>query len=311
VPTLRNIYVISTLTPNPKLALSVAEVSKIQNPKSKIQNPNWHGKIDLQFIKTDRLKTELWRNYACAPLKLQRPFYPEGDICHAVLLHSAGGMVGGDRLSYKIDLAPESRVLVTTAAATKIYRSNGSIATQQIEINVGDNACLEWLPQETILFDRAEYRQDLRVNLGTGAIWCSWEIVRLGRSASDEQFTQGRWQNSIEVWQHGKPLWIDRQRIDGDFWHSLQSTAAQPILAVFVILGCPVTADLVAKARGLWQDPDAPSLTWGVTALPGGLICRYRGNDRQAVQQWFIVVWDLLREQYLDRRACIPRVWQI
>jgi urease accessory protein UreH len=117
---------------------------------SKIQNPNWHGKIDLQFIKTDRLKTELWRNYACAPLKLQRPFYPEGDICHAVLLHSAGGMVGGDRLSYKIDLAPESRLLMTTAAATKIYRSNGSIATQQIEINVGDNACLEWLPQETI-----------------------------------------------------------------------------------------------------------------------------------------------------------------
>jgi urease accessory protein len=144
-----------------------------------ILTKGWHGQLDLQFTKTD-LQTEIQRSYAHAPLKLQRPFYPEGDICHTVLLHSAGGMVGGDRLSYNIDLAPDSRVVLTTAAAAKIYRSNGEIAQQQIVMNVGANACLEWLPQETILFDRAIYHQDVRVNLGTGAIWASWEIVKFG-----------------------------------------------------------------------------------------------------------------------------------
>jgi urease accessory protein len=276
-----------------------------------ILTKGWHGQLDLQFTKTD-LQTAIQRSYAHAPLKLQRPFYPEGDICHTVLLHSAGGMVGGDRLSYNIDLAPDSRVLITTAAAAKIYRSNGEIAHQQIVMNVGENACLEWLPQETILFDRAIYHQDVRVNLGTGAIWASWEIVRLGRSASNEQFTHGKWQNAIEVWQQDKPLWIDRQQLDGDLWHSLQATAEQPILGVFAIVGCSVTANLVARARSFWSDtPDSIDLTWGVTALKNGLVCRYRGRDRQAVQQWFIAVWDLMRQEYLGRSACIPRVWQI
>jgi urease accessory protein len=270
---------------------------------------DWHGKIDLQFANNQESRTEILRSYACAPLKLQRPFYPEGNICHPVLLHSAGGMVGGDKLSYQIDLAPASKVLITTAAATKIYRSNGKVARSEIAIDIGDDACLEWLPQETIIFDRAQYQQDIHVTLGIGSIWCAWEIVRLGRSASNEQFMQGRWQNSIEVWQQGKPIWIDRQQISGEHWHSLQAIAQRPILGMLVILGRAVTPDLVAAARLLYPDRDAPDLQWGATALKSGLVCRYRGNDRQMARQWFIAVWNLMRQEYLDRSAHIPRVW--
>jgi urease accessory protein len=271
---------------------------------------SWHGQIELKFDRlTDENRTILAHSYARAPLKVQRPFYAEPDLCQTVLLHSAGGMVGGDRLSYTIDLAPTSRALITTAAATKIYRSQGEISHQQLEINIGANACLEWLPQETIMFDRARYQQDLRVNLAPGATFCAWEVVRLGRSASQETFSHGCWQNAVEVWQAGKPLWIDRQRLMGSQWTSMQAANSQPILGLFVVIGRPVTAETIELARAV-APKSIQRLESGATALKHGIVCRYRGSDRAAAQQWFIALWNLMRQQYLDRSACIPRVWQ-
>jgi urease accessory protein len=266
----------------------------------------WQGHIDLLF-QSEGGNTILRRSYAHAPLKIQRPFYPEPNICHTVILHSAGGMVGGDRLSYQIDLEPASQALITTAAAAKIYRSNGAFAQQQININLGANAYLEWLPQDTIIFDRAQYQQNLRVDLAVGSTFCAWDIVRLGRSARQETFTHGSWQNALEVWQDGKPLWIDRQKITGDQWQSLQASAGQPLLGILLWLGGSVSAEIVAQARVLAPQSE---IGWGVTSVAGGLVCRYRGSDRQAAQKWFIAVWNLLRQKYRDRSACSPRVWQ-
>ncbi len=268
--------------------------------------PDWQGAIDLKF-QVQAEKTILQRSYAHAPLKIQRPFYPEPNICHAVILHSAGGMVGGDRLTYQIGLEPDSQALITTAAAAKIYRSNGAFAQQQISIELGDNAHLEWLPQETIIFDRAQYQQNLRVDLGARATFCGWEIVRLGRSARQETFTHGCWENALEVWQAGKPLWIDRQRITGAQWQSSQASAGHPLLGLLVWLGGAVSAELVAQARLLAPQHEAD---WGVTVLAAGLVCRYRGSDRQAAQAWFVAVWNLLRQASRQRSACPPRVWQ-
>jgi urease accessory protein len=267
---------------------------------------SWHGCIELGF-EVQGSNTILQRSYAHAPLKIQRPFYPESEICHTVILHSAGGMVGGDRLTYQIDLAPQSQALITTAAAAKIYRSQGDVSQQQVQINIAENAYLEWLPQDTIIFDQAQYHQNLRVDLAAGATFCAWDIVRLGRSASQETFSQGCWQNALEVWQAGKPLWIDRQQITGDQWHSLQASAGQPLLGVFVLLGASVSAEVVNQVRAVAPHSE---VGWGATAIAGGLVCRYRGSDRQAVQKWFMAVWDLLRRQYRDRSACPPRVWQ-
>lgn len=151
----------------------------------------WHGKLNLVYA--DRQgKTQLIYNHQQAPLKVQRPFYPEGEkVCHSVILHTAGGMVGGDRLSSNIHLQPQAQTLITTAAASKIYRSNGLQARQTIQMQVDAGACLEWLPQETILFNDAIYRQDLRVELATGGSWLGWEITRFGRTARGEKFLQG------------------------------------------------------------------------------------------------------------------------
>ncbi|MDZ8222936.1 MULTISPECIES: urease accessory protein UreD [unclassified Nostoc] len=268
----------------------------------------WHGKLNLVYA--DRQgKTQLIYNHQQAPLKVQRPFYPEGEICHSVILHTAGGMVGGDRLSSNIHLQPQTQALITTAAASKIYRSNGLQARQTIQMQVDAGACLEWLPQETILFNGAIYRQDLRVELATGGSWLGWEITRFGRSARGEKFLQGEWRSHTEIWQEGIPLWIDRQWLGGseETFHSPHGLAGKPIVGSLVWVGGAVSSEIVEKTRNLWDGEGEA----GVSRLQHGLLCRYRGASTSEVRNWFINVWQLLRVSFLNRGNCIPRVWQL
>jgi urease accessory protein len=269
----------------------------------------WHGKLNLVYA--DRLDTtQLIYNHQQAPLKVQRPFYPEGEkVCHSVILHTAGGVVGGDRLSSNIHLQPQAQALITTAAASKIYRSNGLQGTQTIQMQVDAGACLEWLPQETILFNGAIYRQDLRVELATGGSFLGWEITRFGRTARGEKFLQGEWRSHTEIWQQDVPLWIDRQYLPGseDVFHSPHGLGGKPIVGSLVWVGGAVSGEIVEKARNLWHGEGEV----GVTRLQHGLLCRYRGASTSEVRNWFIDVWQLLRVCFLNRGNCIPRVWQV
>ncbi|MBE9004386.1 urease accessory protein UreD [Fortiea sp. LEGE XX443] len=273
------------------------------------QTAAWHGKLNLVYADRQNF-TQLIYNHHQAPLKVQRPFYPEGDqVCHSVILHTAGGIVGGDRLSANIHLQRHTQALITTAAASKVYRSNGLQARQAIDIQIDVGACLEWLPQETILFNGADYRQDLRVELAIGANFLGWEITRFGRSARGEKFYLGEWRSHTEIWQQGVPLWIDRQYLPGntEIFHSPHGLFGQPIVGSLVWIGNPVSAEIVEKARHLWHGAGHA----GVTLLEHGLLCRYRGASTSEVRNWFTAVWQILRVSFLSRGICLPRVWQI
>lgn len=270
---------------------------------------NWHGSLNLVFEQRHD-RTALIQEQVQAPLKVLRPFYPEGsNVCHSVVLHTAGGLVGGDRNDLNFHLKPNAQALITTASASKIYRSNGLQARQNIQIKVENNACLEFLPQETIVFNGAIYRQDLRVELASGASWISWEITRFGRTARGERFLQGEWRSHTEVWQQGIPLWIDRQWLPGieEIINSPHGLAGQPVVASLVWIGQPVSPEIVQQARSLFPHYSSS----GVTRLTSGLLCRYRGNSTTEVKSWFMDVWQLLRLSFLARNRCIPRVWQI
>lgn len=274
----------------------------------------WQGKVNL--IYADRQNTtQIIHNLAIAPLKVQRPFYPEGaDFCHSVILHTAGGMVGGDRLTFDVQLQPNAKALITTAAASKIYRSNGLQAKQNIQIKVDSGAYLEWLPQDTIIFNGANYQQDLRVELAPKASWLGWEINRFGRSARGEKFLTGEWRSYTEIWRQGKPLWIDRQWLPAgeEIINSPHSLAGQPIVASLVWVGEKVSPEIVEKARELWQNQPDFSIRGeaGVTQITEGLLCRYRGDSSIEVRHWFKQIWHLLRVGFCDRPSCPPRVWQ-
>ncbi|WP_238178498.1 urease accessory protein UreD [Calothrix sp. 336/3] len=272
---------------------------------------SWHGKLHLTYGSHGG-KTQLVSSQNQAPLKVQRPFYPEGEaVCHSIILHTAGGVVGGDRLSTNIHLQPQSQVLLTTAAASKIYKSNGLQARQDVTIHIDSHACLEYLPQETIVFNSANYRQDVRIHLAVDASFLGWEITRFGRTARNEQFIQGEWRNYTEIWRDNQPLWIDRQYLPGDMavFHSPHGLNSQAIAGSFIYLGKQISPQLITQIRQMWGE-NSPSAV-GVTALEHGFLCRYRGNSTSEVRNWFISVWQLLRQSIGNRGNCVPRVWQI
>ncbi|MBR8828580.1 MAG: urease accessory protein UreD [Gomphosphaeria aponina SAG 52.96 = DSM 107014] len=272
-----------------------------------------NGNLELVYAKNNT-KTQLIHSLGKAPLKIQRPFYPAGEkICHSVVLHTAGGMVGGDTLRENIHLQKNAQVLITTAAAQKIYRSNGETAKQTIDIKIDEGANLEWLPTETIVFNGAIYQQKLRVELAPGGSWLGWEITRFGRTARGERFLAGEWRSHTEVWQQGKPLWIDPQWLPAgeNMINSPHGLAGKAIVGSMIFIGKPVSQEIIDKARSIW-DELPPKGEIGVTQTLGeGLLCRYRGASTAEVRNWFIAVWQLLRLSVFQYEIIKPRIWQI
>lgn len=274
----------------------------------------WHGSLDLTLNHQAGKTVPFWSKTA-APLRLQRPFYPEGDaVCHSVIVHTAGGIVGGDRLTLALKLEPHSRALVTTAAANKVYRSSGAIASQSTTLQLAAQTTMEWFPQETIVFNGANFQQSLRVDLTDSAIWLGWDITRFGRSARGEQFIKGRWRSDTEVWQGNHPIWIDRQQLEGgsDGLTSPHGLGGYPVIGSFALIGCPAEAAWIEQARHLGDRLNLSQTgDFGVTALINGLLCRYRGTASQSARRWFIKVWQDLRPFCLNRTACQSRIWGI
>ena len=281
----------------------------------------WHGSLELVYA-YNRGKTQLIHSQSHSPLKVQRPFYPEGQgICHTAVLHTAGGIVGGDSLAQSIHLEANAQALLTTVAASKIYGSRGrypicpegQAARQNIDIKVDSDAILEWLPQETIVFNGAVYQQDLRVELASGGSWLGWEMTRFGRTARGERFLQGEWRVNTEIWQEGKPLWIDRQWLPGgeEILDSPHGLAGQPIVGSLIYIGKPVSSEIVKEARNIWMAQERQGEA-GVTQTMGdGLLCRYRGGSTSEVRNWFIEVWQLLRLSHSGLSVSKSRFWNL
>jgi urease accessory protein len=271
----------------------------------------WHGSLDLVYS-CERDTTYLTHALVKAPLKVQRPFYPEGkSVCHSVILHTAGGIVEGDSLSQTIRLRENAKTLITTAAAGKVYRSNGKLAKQIVCIKIESGACLEWVPQETIIFNGAIYQQDLRVELAPGASWLGWEITRLGRSARGEKFLEGNWRSHTEIWQQGQPLLIDRQWLPAGeaIINSSLGLAGQPIVASLIWIGKPISQNIIEQAQNLWIDKQYLGEAGVTQTQAQGLLCRYRGSSTADVRNWFTEVWQLLRLSLIKRSVIKPRVW--
>ncbi len=270
----------------------------------------WAGELELEFVKRNQ-QTLLTRSYAVAPWKIQRSLYPEGEeVCHCILLHTAGGFVGGDRLSAKIHLQPYTQALLTTATASKIYRSTGAESLQNIDIRIDEGASLEWFPQETIAFAESKYRQTTRIELAPSATCTMWEVIRFGRTAMGEKFIDGNWRSHTEVWRDEMPLWIDRQYLNGntEILESPNGLNNYAIAASFIFVGVQVEPELITRIRSIWEDGKYEGRA-GVTRSLCGLVCRYSGDSSGDARKWFQQIWQLLRVSYRNRPICVPRVW--
>jgi urease accessory protein len=264
------------------------------------EQPGWRAELSLGFERSDT-RTVLARRRHVGPLVVQRPFYPEGDVCHIYLVHPPGGIVGGDGVRFDATLEARSHAVITTPAATKFYRSlPDRHASLEQTLRVRD-ATLEWLPQETILFRDARARTTTRVELTRQSRFIGWEVVCYGRPASGERFDLGYSRQCFEVWIDGKPVLLDRLQIDGDglTMHSSWGLGGQPQLGT--LLAYPATDAELESAR----EHDA----FACTLVDGILSCRLVCSDADFARQAFVKLWQALRPRIVGREASIPRIW--
>jgi len=264
----------------------------------------WSARLRMGF-RASAARTVLAQRERHGPLAVQRPFYPEGEVCHVYLLHPPGGVVGGDRLQIDTSLSAGSHALVTTPGATKFYRSAGSVAYQQQVLQVADGASLEWLPQENIFFPGAQVAMHTRVELQGDARLVLWEMHCLGRPVIDEAFDEGALDAGLQIWRDGSPLLIERLRIDADSRLRNSVLAGRPVCATAVFSHAG-DAQLQAVRELVAQ---ADSCHSGVTLIDNLLLLRYVGDSTEQARRLFVSAWSTLREPLLQRPAMLPRIW--
>ena len=267
----------------------------------------WHAKLDLRFEKRGP-RTVLSHRKHEGPLMVQRPFHPDEDgTCHVYVLHPPGGVAGSDVLELNVALEVSSRALLTTPAATKLYRSAGETARIDQRLHVESGALLRWLPQETIAFDGARARMLTRVDLEPGAEAIAWEVLCLGRPVSNQPFERGQLRTALEVYRGGSPLVIDRAHFAG---------GSEMLRAGYGMRGLPVLGTLICTAGDDgWVEAlrEATGSRWpdafSATRMPGAIVCRFLGARVEDAHLAFRCALDVLSEKLLGSKIAQPRIW--
>lgn len=278
-----------------------------RQPASAPAGPGWRAWLELAFAQRG-VRTVLVHNRHFGPLRIQKPLYPEGDaVCHAIVLHPPAGIVGGDSLDIAVEVSAGAHALLTTPGAGKWYRSGGRPATMSQTLHVAAGATCEWLPQETIIFDGTESTLTTRIELETGARFIGAEMTCFGRTGSGERFTQGRYSSHTRIRVDGKPVWLERGRVDGGgaLLDSPVGLAGQPVSGTLWIIGPEVDETLRDACREI-----EPALGDGaVTLLPGVLVARWLGPACEPGREWFSRLWAVVRPVLTGRPATTPRIW--
>ncbi|MFZ5595240.1 MAG: urease accessory protein UreD [Pseudomonadota bacterium] len=276
--------------------------------EASLAGKGWRAELDLAFGKTKEGTTLLRRSH-CGPLRVQRPFYPEGgDVCHVYLLHPPGGVVAGDELDVGVTLDKGAHALITTPAANKFYRSNGAWARLRQSLQVARGASLEWFPQEAILFDGARADVRTRVELAGDASFMGWEITCLGRPAAHEKYLHGESRQCFEIWRDGRPLWLERASFagDGTALSAAWGMAGHTVTGTFAcVTRCH---EVLPKVRAVAESCRDGGV-FNATQLEDVLVCRYLGDHAEDARRYFILVWETLRPLVMQRPACAPRIW--
>src|SRR6202035_602483 len=177
---------------------------------------------------------------------------PEADGLSAVFVNTAGGIAGGDRFDIDIATGEGSRLTLTTAAAEKIYRAQGPAAQVNIALKAAAGSHLSWLPQETILFDRARVLRRIDIDLAESASLLLCEIVVFGRSAMGERMLHGEFVDRWRMRRGGRLVFAETIRLDGDIGVKLaQASIAKGGVAIGTALIVPGDEALVERIREL------------------------------------------------------------
>jgi urease accessory protein len=247
-------------------------------------------------------KTRLDDLYQRDPCRVLFPEPELGEPPQAVLITTSGGVTDGDRLKMAIEVGPGAEAVAATQAAEKIYRAakGGGHCTMEIALGVGEGGALDWLPQETIVFEGARLKRRTVAEVAPGGSLLACEMVVLGRAASGERFTGGLVLDSWSVRRAGKLAWTDALRVEGE----------TPTGAGFG------AANALATMIGVWDEPQASfeearvlleesgEVRAGVTLVNGVMVARLLGEATivRAAAIGFLTAF---------RGRRLPRVWHV
>lgn len=293
-------------------------------PQELDPNLHWLANYQANLVYLDE-KTRLGKTSSFGPLRVQRPFYPEGNVCtHLYLLHPPGGLVAGDYLTIGLHLQPYAQALMTTPSAGKIYNNiTERKQFQKVSLVIEDKAVLEWMPQETLVFDGAEGELITQVELQGDAQFIGWDIVCLGRPTSEDWFERGSIKQVLSIKKDGLPLFIERNSIcaDGDIMKDKAGLAQQAVFGSFIFTNNDEQIPELNEEQREALEALAASTEitdadkgWGkglvsVTHKPGLVIVRYLGPCADNAKKVFIKYWQWMRPFINGREACAPRIW--
>ena len=241
--------------------------------------------------------------FQAAPLRALFPATDPGDPTLGALVNVAGGLAGGDASATQLELERDARFTATTPAAEKIYRSLGAETRIATELRIGEEACCEWLPQETILFDGARLQRRIDIALAPGARLLAAEMLVLGRAARGETLIQGTVLDRWRIRGAGRLVWADSLRID------------DPAVALgtrFAMSGAGALATLLLAAPdAAAHRASARDLADGAASLvaPGLLVARWMG-EASAVRAALGSAIMALRQDAFGHPARLPRLWR-
>jgi urease accessory protein len=249
--------------------------------------------------------TRVGRLYQDGAAKIRMPEV-SADPLEAILINTAGGLTGGDRVAWEIEAGPGASVAVTTQACEKLYRSRSGEARADVKLSASERARIAWLPQETIVYDRSCFSRRLEVDLAKGAEALIVEATLFGRRAMGETVSQAMFSDRWRVRQGGRLVHAEAFSVGPD----LAATLARPAVAngavavATVLLVSPDAETLVPQAREIIGEEGGASF-WTVTGT-GKLLARLVAGDGYGLRKRLAPLVRLLNGQ-----AGLPKVWSL
>ena len=274
----------------------------------------WNATLALDYTRQAEKTVAHFRH--SGPLRILQSLYPEGDgICHNVIVHPPGGLVGGDTLDLKFTAGPGAHGLVTTPGATRFYRSTGEPALQRTELCLQAGARMEWLPLEAICYSGCLAENRLTMRLAPGAELIGWDVTALGLPAASLPFASGSFCQHIEV----PGVWLERARLkasDTLLMNSPLGLAGQRCLAsIFFVAGSKLERHRRQQALDVARqviEAHALCATAGATSPDGQVVVvRVLAPLVEPAMTLLKQVWQAWRVHFWQQSASTPRIWSM
>ncbi|WP_295624485.1 urease accessory protein UreD [uncultured Nitrosomonas sp.] len=297
----------SPILNNPQQATDAAIAGSIVNSDHK----PLQARLSLKFSEMDGTTRLVERDHF-GPLLVQKPFYPESrKICHVVIIHPPGGVVGGDQLEISAQVGASASAQITTPGAAKWYKANGRVSHQKIRVSVSKGASLEWVPQETIFYNNANVDVDHQVILEDDAIYVGCEILCFGRTAYGETFNSGQIKQRTSIQRNGKMIWLEQIRLLGESsaMSGPLTLSGKTVCATLILTGKVLPQSLIDFAREEAMIVTKGVGQVGISQLKSVISVRYLGDSSEIARHVMLRVWGLFRPEILGCAGIVPRMW--